>query len=209
MRKTNSLSLPPEANGFTSPQIALFQSFLGNERTSQFSNTIELWDAIPKYWASRRNRKRKNGLLESARLAFCHRGIAYEVMIHPARVETAQGKLIEVFPGEREEIIEDALRKLAAEKGRGFCDSHGPGVVFTTTQIRRLLEEHGHLINYPDLITSLRILLRSTISLAREGEKHAFFESSIITALGAVSREDWRKDPSAKWYVRFNSLIEA
>lgn len=208
MYKTNKTeSLPPEANGFTSTQIDLFQNFLDDMNSDQLSNTIELWDAVPKYAFSTRNRMRRNGLLESVRLSFCHRGSTYDVVIQPARIETPSGSL-ETFPGEREEIVEDALRKLAAGKGQGFCDRHGPGVIFTSKQVCRLLDEHRHGIRCTHLSLSLQILLGTRIFISRTGEKKSFFASTIITELGAVSREDWRRDSSAKWYARFNSLIE-
>ncbi|MCX8050154.1 MAG: hypothetical protein N3A55_10930, partial [Methylohalobius sp.] len=203
---------PPQPEGFLNPQLDLFQKFVDEGSRNRFSNTIELWDAIPKYSVSRQRQNRlrqATGGLDPVTMVFHHRGQPYVMTLYPAKVQTRDGKWVEYFPAEQEELVEDALRKLAAERGQGFYDNHGPGVVFTSKQIIHLLDGYEHGIRHTPLLFSLHILLGTRVFISRAGEKKSFFASTILTELGAVSREDWRKDPSAKWYVRFNSLIEA
>lgn len=203
---------PPQRDGFLNAQLELFQRFLCDEDRHRFSNTIELWDAVPKYSISKQRQIRLRnpaGGIDPVTINFCYRGQEYVATLYPAKVQTKEGKWMEFFPTEREELVEDALRKLAAEKHMGFFDLHGPGVVFTSKQICRLLDEYKHGIRHAELVLSLHILLGTRVHLSAVGERNSFFASTILTELGTVSREDWRKDPSAKWYVRFNSLIEA
>jgi len=212
MMNKDSISNPPLSQGFTSRQMELFQTFFGNEEeVGRLSNTIELWDAVPKYAisAKRQTRMRNTlGGLEPVTMSFQHRGKTYAVTLYPAKVQDRKGKWIDRFPAEREELVEDGLRKLAADRQQGFFDKYSAGVVFTAKQLIGILSDHGHKINYYDLVTSLEILKGASVSLSRQGERKSFFHAPILTELGAVSLEDWRRDKSARWYVRFNSIIE-
>lgn len=202
---------PPQRDGFLNAQLELFQRFLcDDEDRHRFSNTIELWDAVPRYGIGRARqlKLRKDGTLSSLKKSFCHRGCRYLMVLHPARIETDSGYM-EFYPSECEEIVEETLKKLASERELGFLDNTGAGVVFSLNQLRRTMIELGHDVRYKRIVEALLVLNNTHIELSEEGSRRAFYSATILTELGTVSREDWRKDPSAKWYVRFNSLIEA
>ncbi|RMD69951.1 MAG: hypothetical protein D6819_05525, partial [Gammaproteobacteria bacterium] len=178
------------------------------EERGHLSNTIELWDAVPKYSVSRyrQAKMRKGGALKILKQSFRFRGTEYRMVLQPAKIETEQGEM-EFYPSEREELIEDALRKMACQKGLGFMDRDGSGVFFTMAGLRRLLSEYGHTMSYPRIVESLQIMNRCTLQISLHGERNAFYSASIFPEIGAVSRDDWEKDPSAKWFVRFSPLV--
>ena len=62
---------------------------------------------------------------------FHHRGEVYQVTIRPARLVDRQGVEKEYYPGIREELLEDALRKLALEQLNGAYFDNQAGVPFT------------------------------------------------------------------------------
>src|SRR5438132_12917762 len=70
-------------------QLALFQTFLPEEE-EKYSNTIELYDAVPKYFT---NTRAMASLRESWKYLptlapDCERrGAGYKVQLHPARLE--------------------------------------------------------------------------------------------------------------------------
>ena len=76
-------------------QLVLFQTFLSDEDDNghgdeKYSNTIELYDAVPKYFSNPRlmDRMRKDGkYLPMLERLFKHRGEMYTVKIWPARLE--------------------------------------------------------------------------------------------------------------------------
>jgi hypothetical protein len=71
-------------------QLGLFQTFLPEEE-EKYSNTIELYDAVPKYFSHSRGMAalRESGkYLPILEREFEHRGEVYKVQIHPARVGT-------------------------------------------------------------------------------------------------------------------------
>ena len=69
-------------------QLGLFQTFLPEEE-EKYSNTIELYDAVPKYFSHSRGMAalRESGkYLPILEREFEHRGEVYKVQIHPARI---------------------------------------------------------------------------------------------------------------------------
>ena len=67
-------------------QLSLFQTFLPDD--DKYSNTIELYDAIPKYYPVKHmHHKRVNDtFLPHLERGFEHRGNAYKLLISPGRV---------------------------------------------------------------------------------------------------------------------------
>lgn len=97
-------------------QLTLFELLLPQEKG--LSNTIELYDFIPKYhWGKV---ERIGGeFLRSLEREFECRGQKYKVKIRPASIEDKDGKERYYYPSKREELVEDALRKFVAE-GQGI-----------------------------------------------------------------------------------------
>ncbi len=97
-------------------QMNLFEMFLPQER--EFSNTIELYDFIPKYFWGKS--KRINGkFLEQLEREFECRSVRYKVKIDPAKISDRDGVTRDYYPSKREKLVEDALRKFACE-GQGL-----------------------------------------------------------------------------------------
>jgi len=94
---------PPEKKAFQGKQLDLFQDFLCNTPAEQerLSNTIELWDAVPKYHINRRRqgKLRKDGFLPTAERNFMFRGKEVTVKIRPARITATKIKSFIRRPG--------------------------------------------------------------------------------------------------------------
>jgi hypothetical protein len=61
-------------------QLSLFRTFLPAEDADSYSNTIELYDAMPKYFSSKKRmaEERQGGIfLKSLKRRFRHRGAYY------------------------------------------------------------------------------------------------------------------------------------
>ena len=75
-------------------QLSLFGEFLPAESRDSYSNTIELYDAIPKYFSSKKTMAelRRDGIfLKSLKRRFRHRDQYYELVIKPARLIDKDG----------------------------------------------------------------------------------------------------------------------
>ena len=214
-KKAGRRRLPkPSQETFADPKLVLFQSFVCNTETERGkrSNTIELWDAVPKYCCSRKQMAslRVNGrFLPSMQRAFRHKDRGYLLRLYPAPILDFDGVERYYYPSAREEFVEDALRKLASKPGLGFHGETGglprSGVCFSLYLLRKELAARGHAIAYADVKQSLLILARTEMEIVDTSMGHTL-ETWIISLTG-VTREELKDDPNAKWYVDFNILV--
>ncbi|CAG1005447.1 hypothetical protein MYXO_03384 [Myxococcaceae bacterium] len=216
IRKPSSqIQLPssrPDPSAFQNHQIDLFQTFLCNtdEDREKLSNTIDLWDSIPRYSMSQKEmnkRRSPEGILPPLSVEFEYRGQAYVAVIEPARIAVKDGAA-DYYPGANEELVEDALRKIAARRGRGFFDKPlmQSGVAFSLNELRAELAEMGHAKSYQQITRSLGIMQRSRIEI-RLPDGGSFVASHYLPLVAAVSRKQLEKDPEARWLAQFHPLI--
>lgn len=201
---------------FENHQLNLFQTFLCNrdEERERLSNAIDLWDSIPRYSVSRQlmTKERIQGrFLEKDTATFQYRGRTYTRTIYPARVKDLDGVEKDFYPSATEELVEDALRKLATEQNVGYFDkpNYSSGVVFSLYALREELTRRGHSRSYQQIVQALNILNRSSIDIRSddEGSGEGFTQSPFLPSLTAVSRKKLKDDPQAKWAVQFHPLV--
>lgn len=204
----------PSIEAFSCKQIDLFQTFLcnGDEQREKLSNAIPLWDCLPRYSISRQaaQKMRKAGAFPPLLNIACqYLGRKIAIEIQPARL-IDNGVVTEYYPGANEELIEDALRKIATLQNHGYYDESRPryGVSFTIYQLRKELKRRGHTRSYQEIVLSLRVLARSSIEISAEDKRTKIYDvCSYFSRLSSVSRAGLEEDPGAKWYVEFHPLI--
>ena len=207
---------PPAAADVHSKQIDLFHNFVcnGEDERATLSNTLDLWDSVPRYSVSRQamDKMRKAGTFpQLLGIPFHYRGRELKAVIQPAWIQGDDDDIKGYYPSANEELIEDALRKIAAEQDRGYFDKAGyrSGVVFTLYMLREELKKRGHARSYQQIVLSLRILARSTIEISatdgKDGE--GFTITPYFSGLAAVSRGKLAEDPQARWLVQFHPLV--
>lgn len=184
-------------------QLQLFEMLAPEDK--KFSNTIELYDFIPKYHWGKVNRI--NGkFLDSLEREFECRGKNYKVKIRPAGVEDKNGLERYYYPSKREELVEDALRKLAVE-GQGLFLDELAGVSFTLYQLQKELKKNGHSYSLDQIKESLQICNQAHLSL-RDSDGNSIFAETMFVTLGLQTREDWKgTGKKTRAFVRFNSLV--
>ena len=217
--KRRASKKPPAAHAFENTQLSLFQSFLCNtaEERKELSNTIDLWDSIPRYSVSRQTMNRlrgPQGNLKLLKLEFHYRSKQFRAVIQPAKIEVEDknGELVEMdfYPSASEELVEDALRKIAADQQQGYFDKkdYRSGAVFSLHALREELKRRGHSRSYQELMLSLRILAKSNIEIIDlDDSGGGFASSSYLPALAGVTRKDLEADPGAKWLAQFHPLV--
>jgi len=197
-------------------QLALFQMFVPED--DKYSNTIELYDAIPKYFTNKRQmaeiREGPEGreiYLPTLEREFKHQDVPYILKIKPARAENRHGNELEYYPSEQEELVEEALRKLACDRLNGVYLGPGAGVQFTMYELREELRKRGHSMSHDELKRSLLICRSAGLYIERKGgEREVILDSSIFPTVMISSRRDWKADPkNARCYVQFNPLVTA
>ena len=190
-------------------QLTLFQTFLPDE--DKYSNTIELYDAIPKYYPLKHmhHMRVNETFLPHMDREFEHKGNAYKLTISPGRVIYKEGSACEFYPSFREELVEEALRKIACDRLNGVFLDGQAGVQFTLYELKKELKARGHTIDIPDLIESLKICNLASLSVMDSSGK-AIIQSPIFPVLLIASKADWIKNPKrARCYVQFHPLVTA
>jgi hypothetical protein len=184
-------------------QLSFFE--MAQPEEQKYSNTIELYDFIPKYHWGKSQRIGGQFLPSLERIFEC-RGVRYKVRINPARIEDTDGVVRDYYPSKREELVEDALRKLACE-GHGLFLDDEAGVTFSLYQLQQELRSMGHTYSISQLKDALMVCAQSNISLSTE-DGDAIFVSSLFETLGLQTREDWLgQGHKTRAFVRFNSLV--
>jgi hypothetical protein len=184
-------------------QLSLFELLLPQERG--LSNTIELYDFIPKYhWG--KVQRIGGEFLRAIEREFECRGQHYKVKIRPASIEDKDGVERYYFPSKREEIVEDALRKFVAE-GQGVFLDDAARVTFSLYQLTEELKKNGHSYNKNEIKDALLICARTNITVTSE-DGSTILVSNIFETLGLQTRENWQQSgEKSRAFVRFNSLV--
>lgn len=209
--------IPPTEMDFEGNQLDLFRSFLcnNNSERDRLSNTFDLWDSVPRYAMSRQQMtkiRKEKGFLSLQHITFQYRQSPFEVRIQAARIYDEKTKTeTDYYPSANEELIEDALRKIAAEQRNAFFDkpNYRSGVVFSLHMLREELKRRGHTRSYQEIVLSLNILAGSIIEIRTvSGEdSEGLTKSGYFSGLAAVSKNKLAEDPDAKWIVQFHPLV--
>jgi hypothetical protein len=184
-------------------QLLLFE--FEPEEKKPYSQSIHLYDAVPKYtWG---NQKRIQGkFLDPLEREFSYEGHMYRAIISPARIMGKDGIARDFFPSSREELVEDALRKLASE-GAGIFLNNEAGAYFTLYQLRKELLRIGHGYNIPDIKEAILICAQTNMQVFSEDRKSVVV-SNMFETLGLREWDDWKKHGNKSVaFVKFNHLV--
>ena len=209
----------PPAPVKSSKQYDLFTTFFGDAQN--LSNTIELWDAIPKYAVSPRTQKKlrdKNGNLPVHEQEFLYRptidGLPKEVpcklTIQPAHIKNPDGSYSQFYPSTDEELTEEVLKKLFTDQQFG---QHAPGateswVKFSLYMIQNELKARGKTRSIDEIKKSLEILSRAVLTVQFAGStRKMVYTNPILNDLTGVTRSDYLNDPKSMWCTKLPALI--
>ncbi|MFA4834499.1 MAG: replication protein [Dehalococcoidia bacterium] len=191
-------------------QLSLFELIDNSE--SEYSNTIELYDALPKYvWDQSDSDLRENSVITRN---FKSRGVVYTVKIKPAVIERKNkaGDMVSVmlYPGSREEIVEEALRKIAIN-GNSFESEadKNVGVFFTVSQLCKELARTNHTYSNQEVVEALDVMSSSLLecSLGTKGKGRDMYRGNFLTSLALTSRDQYLEDGSTKCFATFHPLV--
>jgi hypothetical protein len=183
-------------------------------KADPYSHSIELYDALPKYVWRTVERIEGKFLLPIER-KFVYRNCRYTVALTPARIKDETGVYRDHFPSQREELVEDALRKLSSD-GHGVYlqaksgDEHFQhpmaSVVFTLYELRQELKRMGHGYDINEIKEALNICAGTGIRVTSETGAEVVF-SHLFETLGLQNREETGNGKGTRCFVRFNLLV--
>jgi hypothetical protein len=209
----------PEPEDFHGTQMQQYRTFIARDTSQKrnLSNSLSFWDRLPKYSIplnQQQSMRNERGDLPDYEQVFEYGGREFTLVVCPARVKGPDGLGYEVYPSEREQLIEAALRYLACQQATGFYTTQtqdiqgGAGVVFSIYQVRRLLEQRGRHYKYREIRDALKIMRRSVFHI-RGAEKNvvADLDLQIIEHIDRISDCGDLEDSGTRWIVRFNHHV--
>lgn len=187
----------------TSLQAAVFDIIESAHDQEEHPEQLELYDALPKYvWDARpESESTKNAVITRQ---YKIRGVEYKINIKPALLTRPDGTSFYAYPGSREEIIEDALRKIAAE-GEAIEVEGQRGVTFTLYELQKELIRTGHGYNINEIKEAIMICSDSRLEIIGPNKKDAIL-STLFPLVGLTTRESMKTD-DMRCFVQFHPLV--
>ncbi len=182
-----------------SVQLDLFRQFLTND-INDTSNTIEVWESIPKYFFTPTQAEKlrtKTGHADPFKWEFTHNQKPCMVKIQPALIEQPDGSYKAFFPSVTEEFVEEALKKILACQQYGFHDATKveTWVRFTLRMIQKELKERERSRSIPEIKHAIEVMNKCNISYLINGKE--VWSGAILQDLITVGREDYLADTNA------------
>ncbi len=187
-------------------QLLLFEDIPAEDK--KHSNTVALYDLMPKYVYKQTALHRSistDGKFSSyapIERQFEYAGVLYDLKITPARLEK-EGKFIDFFPGEREEIVHMAILKIAIQKRRAqFVESKFMGVPFSFYELRKELARIGKKYSLDELKDAIRIMHHAGLEISADGV--AMISSSLYPVMGIRQKQP---DGTETTFVLFHPFL--
>lgn len=169
------------------------------------TNYIALYDLAPRF--AQRADRMTGAIVTSIKKEFPFSGDQYKVTVTPARITDSNGNEHDVLPGEREQLVEDVVRKFAAENLRlGAQDEIT--TAFSVYRIHKELCRHKHTFSKQEIREALEILNKSTIEITRVVEPGSRKPKPVLSAaafpvLGFKDENDYESQA----FVQLNPLV--
>jgi hypothetical protein len=107
--------------------------------------------------------------LKTIERSFTYGGQVYLITLNPARIKR-NGKTTEQYPGEREQLVEEVIRRIAVMRNRLDYiskEESGVGVTFSIYEVRKELARTGHAFSHNEVLEALLILHQSSVEIKR------------------------------------------
>lgn len=157
------------------------------------TNVFDLWDCAPKYFAF--NSVKDHSKVQTR--SFTLNKIEYTSEISPA-IFKRDGETVHRIPGDREEFVESAIRRIAENPkySKWYESTHTVKVYFTITMLKNNLAKVGHTFNHSEVQESLLILRRAGITIRQEkgenGMRNLCQVENFISKFDSVDDENHR-----------------
>jgi hypothetical protein len=209
MEDTTVVKKPPK-KAVKSIQYDLFSSFITNEEQN-ISNTVDIWESIPKYFFTHRQVEKlrtSTGHADPYKWEYTNQeGSACKIKIQPALIEQKDGAYKAFFPSITEELVEEALKKIFTDQKYACFDSKETEswVRFTLKMIHKELKKRGRTRSIPEIKHAIEVMSSCILTFHFNGKE--MWKGSILQDLVTVGREEYQADTNAHHIARLPLFI--
>ena len=209
MTKKKPPKISPPSMSIKSIQYDLFSQFVTNNPNS-VSNTVELWESIPKYFFTPKQVEKLrtiDGLAKPYKWEYSYNNIPCAVKIQPALIEEEEGSYKAYFPSMTEELVEEALKKIFTEQQYGIHDLQKAEswVRFSLSMIQRELAARGRTRDRNQIKHAIEVMNKCNIAFFKDGKE--LWSGAILQDLVTVGREEYLADADAQHVARLPLFI--
>jgi hypothetical protein len=207
--KTPPAIKDPPRSPAKSLQLDLWSQFVAND-ASEVSNTVEIWESIPKYFftpAQIKKLRTSAGHADPVKWNYEHNGNFFTVKIQPALIEQDNGSYLAYFPSVTEELVEEALKKILTLQNSVIHDvqNEETWVIFTLSMVHRELKERGRSRDRNQIKHAIEVMSKCVITLYKDGKD--IWTGSILQDLVTVGREEYLADTDSHHRARLPLFI--
>jgi len=194
----------PPTKTTKSLQMDLFGQFVSNN-DSEVSNTIELWESIPKYFFTPHKMKKlrtESGHADPFEFPYIQNNKQCTVIIQPALIKQKDGTYKAFFPSVTEELVEEALKKILCDQQYAFHDvsQSETWIRFTLRMVQKELKTRGRDRKTDQIKHAIHVMNKCIISFSVDGEE--IWSGNILQDLVTVGREKFEADNTAHHIAR-------
>lgn len=207
-KQRKSPKRPPELQ-IENFQLNLFSQFVTND-ISEVSNTVEIWESIPKYFFTPRQvtkLRTDDGLAKPYQWEYKYNNTPCMIKIQPALIEQEHGNFKAFFPGITEELVEETLKKILTVQNCGFhnTESTETWVRFTLRMVQRELKARGRSRSITEIKHAIEVMSSCILTFYKEGKET--WKGSILQDLVTVDREEYIADTDSHHICRLPLFI--
>lgn len=172
-------------------QLKLFD--LSNQNSGNYSNTIEMYDSMPKYYFGgvEREKGKTTEALPILSRDFVYRNKEFRIDISPAAlIDEESGKTISYYPSQREELVEDVIRKIAVNKRKkGIYLDDDLAVRFTYYEVEQELKKIGHGYSTTQIKQAIEICSKTIVEITSKDGKRVSQTSNLFPFVAKETKE--------------------
>lgn len=159
-----------QESGIMRDTLPLFSNYEIKLAKADHSNLVSIYDAIPRFQTATKTVRdmhkmttQLEGTLNGEPFKVIMKAVSLELPVKVNGKLTGTTEWVGVYPGSREECVEEALRKFSTQAGK-FLPAEC-AVRFTLYELRSELSSLGHSYSYKELRQALVILNESNLTI--------------------------------------------
>lgn len=179
-------------------QLGMWEVFDANR-----TNMVALYDLAPRFVFYLRGEVERRKVIERE---FSHRGKRYRITLKPTQLVSPDGTTRDCYLGEREQIVEEVIRRLAGNRSR--LTLHGDTKVrfpFTLNEVRRELERVQHSYRLEEIREAITLLNEVRLKVEEvDGRRSPLLSAAAFPVMGMRKKDD---GDDRETFVEFNPLV--
>ena len=169
------------------PPVPIQLSLFYYDVSENYTNVINLYHEIPKYVC---DAPRDSKHLDTIERTFKVKGSIYNIALHPARIKDAEGNTVEQYIGIREEVVEDAITKIAVDKKRLFVLQDTTRIRVSIREIDTELRRIGKTYSYQEIKDAILVLAGARMVIENDKGKAVWSTSTYPEIMLSTDAED-------------------